>query len=949
MEIATAAAGEATKSAIVHVEREFGYLIHFKRSTNTLKERIQQLTATKNDIQASMDAATGNGELVKQTVHDWMTRANQVLGQATELCDEASVINSWFRGWCCGRFSLGRKAQKTIEVIQRISEEGSGFGANVSYRKPTQSLKMVGTEDFNAFASRDSTAEEIRKALLDDAINMVGVHGMPGVGKTTLIKAIAKQVKEEQLFQEVVVVGVSQNPSLKELQGKIAEKLDLSLDEDSLSTRADRLFERLNQDTKTTLVILDDVWESIKLSEIGIPYKNKGKCCKVVFTTRYGRVCDEMEANTKIKVKILSPQDSWILFQQKFGSVEDSSLAQDLLNECEGLPLAIVTLGLAVRNKDAIVWEDALTKLRKSIYEEGMSFVVSSIKLSYDFLKSESVKICFLFCCLFPEDDGIALDTLLSYVMGEKLLEDVDTYDEARGRLHNIVDILTSSGLLLRDEDGDIMMHDVVRDVAISIAQEEEGHIVKAGRNLSYWPNIELGICKRLSMMDNYIQYLPTIPIKAPHLQALFLNNNYSLTRLPPDVFAEMKCLMTLDLSWTGIQSLPPSLSCLQNLRTLLLNYTPLTNLFPIDKLEKLEILSLRNSFSRIIEFPEEMGNLSNLKVLDLTKTSFTNSINPNLISKLHRLETFHLYDSNVYLPKPNFQETYYFREIGSLSRLTSLELQIYNPELCHIDILGPWENITRFRIIGFNSRFRISGCDLSRILRLSKIRGKQVANWVLVLLGRTNHLLLKECGDLESVTEFGVAEGMNHNLKHLCLQSCPKMECLINSRGYEFSHLEILDIRYMDVFVEICKGTNPPPRLLCKLKTLSFRNCLGLLIAIPRKLIHNLLNLEYLEIRDCENLLYVLEEKAESSNMSRISEPGIFCNLKSVQMWRVPKIRYVFTMRVARNLLHLEDLELKYCSEMEVILFEYGDGEDVKCDENFKDTAIFPRLKKLI
>ncbi|KAL5726001.1 hypothetical protein ACHQM5_009074 [Ranunculus cassubicifolius] len=506
------------------------------------------------------------------------------------------------------------------------------------------------------------------------------------------------------------------------------------------------------------------------------------------------------------------------------------------------------------------------------------------------------------------------------------------------------MDILTSSGLLLRDEDRDIMMHDVVRDTAISIATKEERFTVKAGRNLSEWPDMELGNCKRLSMMNNYIQYLPTIPIKAPHLQALFLNNNYRLTRLPQDVFAEMKCLMTLDLSDTAIQSLPPSLSCLQNLRTLLLNQIGLSNLSPIVKLEKLEVLTLRGCHQRIIEFPEEMGNLSNLKVLDLTRTFFENSINPYLISKLHRLETFHLYDSNVYLPKPNFQETDYFREIGSLSWLTSLELQIYNPELCHIDIPGPWENITRFRIIGFNSRFAISGCDLSRILRLSKIRGKQVANWVLVLLGRTNHLLLKECGDIESVTEFGAAEGMNHNLKHLCLQSCPKMECLINCRGYEFSHLEILDIRYMDVFVEICKGTNPPPRLLCKLKTLYFYNCPRLLIAIPR----NLLNLEYLEIRDCENLLYVLEERAESSNMSRISEPGIFRNLKSVQMWLIPKIRYVFTMRVARNLLHLEELKIEECSEMEV-LFKYGDGEDVKCDEDFKDTAIFPRLKRLI
>ncbi|KAL5726078.1 hypothetical protein ACHQM5_009149 [Ranunculus cassubicifolius] len=959
MEFVSAATGEATKSAIVHVEREFGYLIHFKRSTKTLKERIQQLTATKNDIQASMDAATGNGEFVKQTVQDWMTRANQVLGQATELSNEASVINSWFRGWCCGRFSLGRKAQKTIEVIQGLCVEGSGFGANVSYRKPTQSLNLVGTEDFNALASRASTAEAILKAILDDATNLVGVHGMPGVGKTTLIKAIAKQVKEEQLFQEVVVVVVSQNPSLIKLQGDIAEALDMSLTGDNLFRRAERLFERLNQDTKTTLVILDDVWDRIELSEVGIPYKNKGKCCKVVFTTRFGDVCDKMEADTKIEVAVLPEKDSWLLFQQKTGNVEDSSLARDLLNECKGLPLAIVTLGLALRNKDAIVWEDALKQLRKSIYK-GMSSVISSIKLSYDFLESEDVKICFLFCCLFPEDHVIELEGLLTYVMGEELLEVVDTYDEARGRLHSILDILASSGLLLKDEYGQKTMHDVVRDTAISIAVEEQRHIVKAGMNLSEWPDMKLGNCKRLSMMYNWIEWLPITPIKAPHLQALFLNGNTWLTELPSDVFADMKCLMTLDLSRTAIQSLPPSLSFLQNLRTLLLNQTALRNLSPIDKLEKLEVLSLHFSV-KVEEFPEEMGNLSNLKVLDLSYTSFTNSINPNIISKLHRLETFHLWRSKVYQPKPDFEELEFFREIGSLSRLTSLELLVHNPELCHIEIPGSFlVNLTRFHI-EVNYKTEALRRSILSSLCLREITGKQVANWVLVLLGKTYDLHLVECPDLKSVTEFGAAEGMNHNLKILWLERCPKMECLINNtglpesncRGYEFRHLEELKIEDMDAFVEICKGTNPPPRLLSKLKKLMVWSCNSLVTAIPR----NFLNLEVLlelVIVGCQNLLYVVEpeeeEKSEESlvsNICRISETPIFHNLKHIQMCDIPKIKYVFTMRVARSLLHLEDLDIRECSEMEV-LFKYGDGEDVKCDQDFKDTAILPRLKNL-
>ncbi|KAL5726020.1 hypothetical protein ACHQM5_009093 [Ranunculus cassubicifolius] len=866
MEIASAAAGEATKSAIVHVEREFGYFIHFRRNTNTLKENIQQLTAIKRDVQASIDAALTNDELVKETVQDWMRSAYLV-------------------------------------------------------------------RNFNVFASRDSTAEEILKAILDDVTNLLGIYGMPGVGKTTLIKAIANQVKEKQLFQEVVVVIVSQKPSLIKLQGDIAKRLDLCLDGDDLTARADRF---------------------IKLSELGIPYKNKGKCCKVVFTTRFGGVCEAMEADAKIEVAILPEGDSWILFQQKSGNVEDSLIARGLLNECKGLPLAIVTLGLALRNKDAIVWEDALKQLRKSVFK-GMSSVVSSIKLSYDFLKSESIKICFLFCCLFPEDNAIVLDTLLSYVMGEKLLEDVDTYDEARGRLHSIMDILVSCGLLLRDDSGYIMMHDVIRDVAISIATEDHGFIVKAGRNLSEWPDMELGNCKRLSMMYNRIEQLPVLSIKAPYLLALILDYNYQLTELPPDVFADMKCLMTLDLSRTAIQSLPPSLSFLQNLRTLLLDLTDLTNLSPIDKLEKLEVFSLRGC-GKIIEFPEEMGNLSNLKVLDLTNTSFINSINPNLISKLHRLETFHLLNSNVYEAKPDFEE--FFREIGSLSRLTSLELQFHNRELWYIDIPGPWQNLTRFL---FQKNYQLGRKNgFLRILMLHKIAVKQVANWVLVLLGRTYFLELYKCGDVESLTELG-AKGMNQNLKFLSLWTCRRIECLVNNTGLlesdenAFSNLEEIEIEDMRAFVEICKGT-PPPRLLSKLKTLSFHSCNALLTAVPRKLMQNLLNLEDLQIAWCENLLYVLqpeeEEETESSlvsNIPIISEPlvlPIFPNLKIFKI-KYTKIRYVFTMRIARNLLLLEVLDIEDCSEMEVIL-KYDDGEDIKCDEEFNDTAILPRLKDL-
>ncbi|KAF6175470.1 hypothetical protein GIB67_021960 [Kingdonia uniflora] len=98
----------------------------------------------------------------------------------------------------------------------------------------------------------------------------------------------------------------------------------------------------------------------------------------------------------------------------------------------------------------------------------GMSHVIASIKLSYDFLETSRTKLCFLFCVLFTEDHKVTMDVLVGYAMGEGSLGEVETLSEARGNLHMMVDTLVSSGPLVKgDDEGYVMMHDIVRDAAI--------------------------------------------------------------------------------------------------------------------------------------------------------------------------------------------------------------------------------------------------------------------------------------------------------------------------------------------------------------------------------------------------------------------------------------------------------------------------------------------------
>ena len=151
-------------------------------------------------------------------------------------------------------------------------------------------------------------------------------------------------------------------------------------------------------------------------------------------------------------------------------------IAEKVAKECKGIPIAIVTVGRALENKIKNDWVAALQQLRKPVSKNNSgldSTVYSSIELSYNFLASDEAKSCFLLCCLFPEDYDIPIEYLVRFGVGQRLFAKIDKVAEARNRVHAMVDNLRRSSLLLdSDEEECVKMHDVVRGVAVSIANE---------------------------------------------------------------------------------------------------------------------------------------------------------------------------------------------------------------------------------------------------------------------------------------------------------------------------------------------------------------------------------------------------------------------------------------------------------------------------------------------
>ncbi|KAK9265436.1 hypothetical protein L1049_012380 [Liquidambar formosana] len=394
-----------------YVALPIGHLFFYKSNIGNFRTRRENLEKTRDKVQRLVDAAERKGEVILQNVREWLADVNKIIEESRELFDDElqSNLKLLYR-----RSSYAKKM--TVDVDKLIQ-----VGNN---------LVKVYTSAVR-FGSRDGIFKDIMEALKDDKIKVIGIYGMPGVGKTTLAKQVMQQAKDDKLFDEVLMAVVSQTPDWEKIQRQI---------EGQGST----------QDKKRILIVLDDIWENVELDvAIGVSFGMKQEGWKVVLTSRKKDVYDRMGTGKNFSVEVISEDEAWNLFRKTAGdSIESSDLhplAVEIAKECGGLPIAIVTIASTIKGKDKSFLRDVLTELRNSTQEQ---LVNSTIEFSYRHVDKEEAKKIFLLCCLFPEDYDIPIQVLMMYGMGLRWFEGVGTVEEARDRVHRLVHSLKSSCLL---------------------------------------------------------------------------------------------------------------------------------------------------------------------------------------------------------------------------------------------------------------------------------------------------------------------------------------------------------------------------------------------------------------------------------------------------------------------------------------------------------------------
>ncbi|XP_044466364.1 disease resistance protein RPS2-like isoform X2 [Mangifera indica] len=719
--------------------------------------------------------------------------------------------------------------------------------------------------------SIERTVLKILRCLSDVMAKKIGVHGIGGIGKTTVLKTLINDPRTKSMFDLIMLVTLSRSWSVRKIQNVVLRQLSLCQEDSEADSQvAERLFQVLSR--KKFLLLLDDVWEKLDLEAVGIPDPNLENGCKILMASRKLDVFHDMYVVKVIEMDALSREEAWELFYEQAGRIialqNIQPFAKAIVEGCGGLPLLIIVTGRALSEENDIsVWEHASRKFSLSTVGTYLvEDVIQLLKFSFDQLKDHETKSFFLHCCLFLGDEEVNIFEFIEYCFQEVII--TGSWADAHKRGLDIVEFLIHNYLLqLTEGDDSIKMHDLIRDLALSILSVAEGSqyllpaysrltetsnpgnslssrsldslegsrlfipeghqfLLKPGAGLTEPPSEEEWTqAKMIFLMENELSSLPERP-SCPELLTLFLQRNYQLRVIPMSFFDRMNSLEVLNLSNTRIKYLPQSIFKLKSLKIIILRDCERLAVLPseVGSLKCLEVLDLKGT--QISKLPDEVCQLASLRYLEVY---FYGSINHNeyanlprelistgVMSGLRSLETLSI------VMYPGDQRWYkdvqsVIVDISKLTELRSLCFHFPEEELLEIflEISIAWkaQQLNKFKfVVGHDVKSITSRVPdylefeynrQSRCLRFVNVVDSMELTEPVFPI--LENLSLHHLWNLTHIWPAVLPEESFARLKILSVQACPKLKYIFSSSLIHFfSNLEELAVKDCPAVEEI-------------------------------------------------------------------------------------------------------------------------------------------------
>ncbi|XP_020092138.1 disease resistance protein RPM1-like [Ananas comosus] len=693
----------------------------------------------------------------------------------------------------------------------------------------------------------------LRTEKLDLCI--ITVWGMGGLGKTTLVTNVYK--RESRNFECHARISISQTFKIEDLLRKMItelygdkKKVPTDIDTMDVIKLKETLRESLEQ--KKYLIVLDDVWEPRAFYELQDSLVDNQKGSRIFITTRNAEVASLANKNYKLKLEPLSDPDAWKLFcKRAFRNYENQECppeleksARDIVDKCEGLPLAIVSLGslLSLRENSETEWKRVYDQLNWELAnDQSLGPVRNILNLSFNYLP-KYLKNCFLSCSMFPEDHLLQRKRLIRLWIAEGFAVERGSSTAEEVAEGYIVELIRRSMLQVEEWNhfGRVKycrMHDLVRELAVSLSEREKFHSIYQDNRMERMVDAN---ARRLSVLkcSNDIG----VNIDLPRLRTFVaFDTTMPLSSFLPMFPSKSRYIAILELQGLTIEKIPDAIGDLFNLRYLGLRDTEV-KLLPksIGKLSNLLILDLYQS--AIQKLPREITNLKKLRHMFVERVTDPNGkafrlcsgvCAPKGLWNLKELQTLQAVEASSELVGRlenltnlrsfriwNVKETYSKQLCASLSQMRSLSYLSINAsdENAFLNLEGlnpPLPNLKKLTLTGRLAAETLT-FPLFRDLRELRLAWCQLTADPLQSLAQLSNLTCLSLRRAYNGEQLCFCDQWFPNLKRLDLDDLPQLK-QVKIEGTAMSKLETL---YME---DLKNLTEVPERIesLTSLRTL--------------------------------------------------------------------------------------------------------------------------------
>eukprot|EP00250_Pteridium_aquilinum_P022403 c25372_g3_i1 orf=1239-5492(-) len=363
-------------------------------------------------------------------------------------------------------------------TLRRISRNALQYSIDIDKPTGREPFKTLINDVFNRFQhnhakvdavkypvglmERQQQVESLISNISDSRVRRVGVVGMGGVGKTTLVKALYNNMHKKFEGSAILlnIRAEAQARGLPQLQDLIIKRvvgipvpMPSNVDEGTI------LLSQMLAGTNA-LIILDDVDHQSQLDALVAPLV-LGLGSRVIITSRNRDILEKAEVDKIYDVQLLDESHAkmlfwWHAFLRPYPPTELEHLAQQVIDACQGLPLSLEITGAHIYDNfsNIEVWEDTLVHLKNA-----QNDIFSKLRISVDAL---------------PSDDREAFLDVACFLIGKREQTAVRFWKGCGSSGHRSLQVLKNKCLVKVDHmDGILGMHDQVRDMGRHIVSHQ--------------------------------------------------------------------------------------------------------------------------------------------------------------------------------------------------------------------------------------------------------------------------------------------------------------------------------------------------------------------------------------------------------------------------------------------------------------------------------------------